>query len=105
MVGNGDDVTLITRPRRFGKTLNMSMIDQFFSIQYADCCNLFEGLSIWKEEAYQQMQGTYPVLNLSFASVTENTYENAKTAICQIFSDIYNKYQFLRDCDVLTQRD
>ncbi len=102
---NGDDVTLITRPRRFGKTLNMSMIEQFFSLQYADCCNLFEGLSIWKEEAYQQMQGTYPVLNLSFASVKENTYENAKTAICQIFSDIYNKYQFLRDCDVLTQRD
>lgn len=102
---NGDDVTLITRPRRFGKTLNMSMIEQFFSIQYAGCGNLFEGLSIWKEETYQQMQGTYPVLNLSFASIKENTYENAKTAICQIFSDIYNKYQFLRDCDVLTHRD
>ena len=46
---SGDHVTLITRPRRFGKTLTMSMTEQFFSVQYADRGDLFEGLDIWKE--------------------------------------------------------
>ena len=64
-----DDVTLITRPRRFGKTLNMSMLEQFFSVKYAGRGELFEGLSIWKEEKYRQMQGTWPVLSISFARV------------------------------------
>ena len=61
-----DDITLITRPRRFGKTLNMSMLDCFFSVQYANRDDLFEGLSIWEEEEYRQLQGTSPVINLSF---------------------------------------
>ena len=61
-----DNVTLITRPRRFGKTLNMSMVEQFFSVKYAGHGDLFEGLSIWKEEEYRQLQGTYPVISLSF---------------------------------------
>lgn len=51
-----DDITLITRPRRFGKTLNMSMLECFFSLQYANRGDLFEGLSIWKEEEYRQLQ-------------------------------------------------
>lgn len=54
---NMDDVTLITRPRRFGKTLLMSMVEQFFSVEYADKKGLFEGLSIWKEERYRELQG------------------------------------------------
>ena len=57
---SGDDVTLITRPRRFGKTLNISMVEQFFSLDYADMGELFEGLSIWEEEKYRKLQGTYP---------------------------------------------
>ena len=69
---SGDDVTLITRPRRFGKTLNMSMTEQFFSVDYADRGDLFEGLSIWKEEKYRTLQGTYPVISLSFARVKES---------------------------------
>ena len=68
---SGDDVTLITRPRRFGKTLNMSMLEQFFSTKYADYGTLFQGLSIWKEEKYRELQGTYPVISLSFANVKE----------------------------------
>ena len=47
---SGDDVTLIARPRRFGKTLNMSMLETFFSVKYTERGDLFEGLSIWKEE-------------------------------------------------------
>ncbi|MBQ2885488.1 MAG: AAA family ATPase, partial [Alphaproteobacteria bacterium] len=64
---SGDSVTLITRPRRFGKTLNMSMVEQFFSVDYANRGELFEGLSIWEEEKYRELQGTYPVISLSFA--------------------------------------
>ena len=54
---NGDQVTLITRPRRFGKTLTMSMAETFFSVEYAGRSDLFEGLDIWKEEKYRRLQG------------------------------------------------
>ena len=80
----GDDVTLITRPRRFGKTLNMSMIEAFFSIDYADRADLFEGLSIWEDEEYRKLQGTYPVISLSFARVKETNYTTAREKICEI---------------------
>jgi hypothetical protein len=62
---------LITRPRRFGKTLNMSMLECFFSCRYAGRGDLFEGLSIWSEERYRQLQGTFPVIFLSFANIKE----------------------------------
>lgn len=68
-----DDVTLITRPRRFGKTLNLSMLEKFFSVQYANRHDLFQGLTIWDNEQFQNLQGTYPVINLSFATVKEKT--------------------------------
>ena len=67
---SGDAVTLITRPRRFGKTLTMSMVEQFFSVKYAGRGDLFEGLSIWQDEKYRALQGTYPVISLSFANVS-----------------------------------
>lgn len=60
----GDSVTLINRPRRFGKTLNMSMVEKFFSQKYAGRGDLFQGLSIWGEERYRKLQGTYPVISL-----------------------------------------
>ena len=71
-----DDVTLIARPRRFGKTLNMSMLEQFFSVKYAGRGDMFEGLSIWEEEKYREMQGTYPVIGLSFANVKAGDYKS-----------------------------
>lgn len=102
---SGDDVTLITRPRRFGKTLTMSMLDYFFSIRNADKGNLFEGLSIWQEEKYRKLQGTYPVISLSFANIKENNYEATRKKICQVLTDIYVQYNFLRDSQVLTDKD
>ncbi|MCM1374720.1 MAG: ATP-binding protein [Muribaculum sp.] len=92
---SGDNVTLITRPRRFGKTLNMSMLEQFFSVDYAGRGDLFEGLSIWQEEKYRKLQGTYPVIALSFAKVKETTYQGARKRICQIIKDLYNRFDFL----------
>ena len=101
----GDSVTLITRPRRFGKTLTMSMVEQFFSVDYADRGDLFEGLSIWQEEEYQKLQGTYPVISLSFANIKEADYPTTRYKICQLLVNLYNKYSFLRDSEVLTERD
>lgn len=92
---NGDSVTLITRPRRFGKTLNMSMLEKFFSIQYADRGDLFEGLSVWQEEKYRGLQGTYPVISLSFAKVKETSFQSAKKMICQIITRLYGQFDFL----------
>ena len=100
-----DSVTLITRPRRFGKTLNMSMIEKFFSVDYAGREDLFEGLSIWEEEKYRNLQGTYPVISLSFARIKEPNYETTKEKICQILTNLYIKYSFVRDSDVLTDAD
>ena len=102
---SGDSVTLITRPRRFGKTLNMSMLERFFSLEHAGKGELFEKLFIWKEEKYRNMQGTYPVISLSFAMIKEKSYELARKKICQVLADTYKKYTFLKDSDVLTQKD
>ena len=102
---SGDSVTLIARPRRFGKTLNMSMLEQFFSVDYAGRGELFEGLSIWREETYRELQGTYPVISLSFARVKEKDYTATKEKICEIITNLYAKYFFLRDSEVLTEKD
>ena len=102
---SGDSVTLITRPRRFGKTLNMSMLEQFFSIRYAGKGELFEGLSIWQEEKYRELQGSYPVISLSFANVKEEDYERTRYKICQLLENLYIKHSYLLDSDVMTQKD
>ena len=101
----GDDVTLITRPRRFGKTLNMSMIEAFFSIDYAGRADLFEGLSIWKDEKYRALQGTYPVIFLSFANVKEADYLSARERICRLISEVYNKNWFLMESSLLKENE
>ena len=102
---NGDSVTLINRPRRFGKTLNMSMTEQFFSVNYADRGDLFEGLSIWREEKYRSLQGTYPVISLSFARVKETNYNDAREKLCEIIRDIYIQNIFLKESTALTDAD
>lgn len=100
-----DSVTLITRPRRFGKTLTMSMLDKFFSVKYKEDAYLFQDLKIWNEEKYREIQGTWPVISLSFANVKEPTYEMAKKRICQILTDIYNKNQYLLESGLLTEEE
>ncbi len=102
---NGDSVTLITRPRRFGKTLNMSMLEQFFSVDYAGRGDLFEGLSVWQQEKYRRIQGTYPVIALSFAKVKESSYQEARKKICRILSDLYRQFDFLWNSEKLTPRE
>lgn len=90
-----DEVTLITRPRRFGKTLTMSMVEQFFSVEYAGNEN-FQGLEIWKEDGYRKMQETYPVISLSLSSVKEKSYEEARKK--------QNSDRFLPQCRSMRRR-
>ena len=102
---NRDVVTLITRPRRFGKTLNMSMLDCFFSNKYANRADLFEGLSIWQDETYRKLQGTYPVIFLSFAAVKAGNLEGAKTQIKQEIARLYEENRYLLAGNVLSDNE
>lgn len=88
-------VTLITRPRRFGKTLNLRMLECFFSNRYAGRTDLFEGLTIWEDGKYRELQGTYPVIFLSFANVKEQTYTRAREAIVRIIAELFQEYKDL----------
>ena len=100
-----DVVTLISRPRRFGKTLAMSMLENFFSVEYADRGSLFEGLAIWEEEKFHGLQGTYPVIMLSFADVKETSFAQARKTICRIIKLLYDKFDFLLEGDLLSESE
>ena len=102
---SADDVTLITRPRRFGKTLNMDMLKCFFSNQYEGRKELFEGLDIWKDEEYRELQGTYPVIFLSFAGIKQTEYSKAVTMIKNEITDIYNKYDYIMKSDLYNNNE
>lgn len=108
---NADKVTLITRPRRFGKTLNMSMMECFVSNKYAGRSELFEGLSIWEEKSldgeyrYQRLQGTFPVIFLSFANVKAATYKEMLFKITEVITDLYNKNDYLLEGNLLNERE
>ena len=102
---SADKVTLLTRPRRFGKTLAMSTVEKFFSVQYAGREDLFEGLGIWEEEKYQRLQGTYPVISLSFANVKEKTYAATVRKINQILLNLYSMNDFLLQSGKLNDKE
>lgn len=100
-----DDVTLITRPRRFGKTLNMSTVECFFSNRYRGRADLFDGLKVWNSEIFRTLQGTYPVIFLSFADVKSTNYEEAASRIKQSISDLYNANDFLLEGNLLNENE
>lgn len=102
---NQDSVTLITRPRRFGKTLNMSMTEYFFSVNYSDMGQYFKELSIWKEERFREIQGTYPVISLSFADIKATTYESARMSIIRKLVRLYSAFDFIRSSEALNEKD
>ena len=100
-----DRVTLITKPRRFGKTLTMSMVENFFSVTHVKSAELFQHLSIWKDVSYRKLQGSYPVISLTFANVKECTFQATKQRMNQILTDLYNKHIFLLDGALLTEEE
>lgn len=99
-----DKVTLITRPRRFGKTLTMSMAEQFFSVDYAGV-DFFKKMSIWKEEEYRQLQGTYPVISLTFSSVKENSFAEEKKKINKMIWMLCQRFRFLAESGCLSPEE
>ena len=102
---NADDITLITRPRRFGKTLNMNMLNCFFSRQYENRGDLFKGLSIWTDQRYQRLQGSYPVIFISFADGKQNNYKDAIQKIKNIIVDAYRQHRYLNEEDCFTENE
>ena len=107
-----DEVTLITRPRRFGKTLNMSTVECFFSNQYRDKKELFEGRKVWEDEALRKLQGTYPIIFVSFAGVKPGCGEDGsdsaqpmKKAIKKIIVQIYRNFKDIMKSELFDERD
>lgn len=101
---NLDPATLITRPRRFGKTLTMSMLNCFFSVSYGEKGErLFHDLTIWKDPKFRKMQGTYPVVYISFANVKETSYEKTVRAIKFILWRTYKQFEFLLKSDLFSE--
>lgn len=102
---SGDMVTLITRPRRFGKTLNISMTEQFFSVRYAERTDLFEGMKVWEEETMRGYQGIYPVISLTFAGIKDSKYQSARENICRMIEEVYNKNDYLTKGTFLNEKE
>ena len=100
-----DVATLITRPRRFGKSLNLNMLECFFSEKYRGEGDLFRGLSIWNHEKYREIQGTYPVIFFSFADIKGQTFTSAREVICQVIQDLYAEFGFLKESERLSQEE
>ncbi len=107
----GDKVTLITRPRRFGKTLNLSTVECFFSNKYAGRGDLFEGKAVWDARdadgnyKYRRLQGTFPVIFLSFASVKTGDIEGIKAAVKQVIAELYRKHKDMMSDAVFDDND
>ncbi|MCI8975365.1 MAG: AAA family ATPase [Lachnospiraceae bacterium] len=106
-----DKVTLITRPRRFGKTLNMSMVECFFSNKYAGRQDLFEELFIWnarskdKDFQYRDLQGIFPVIFLSFANIKATKYEDMKYKISEVITELYEQNRYLLEGTLLSENE
>ena len=100
-----DSVTLITRPRRFGKTITMNMCNYFFSNKYAGRSDLFEGLGIWKEEKFRKLQGTYPVIFMTFAGVKGKDYSDATVGIKKQIVKLFSEYSFLREYEKFDENE
>ncbi len=88
-----DEVTLITRPRRFGKTLNMSMLECFFSPEYAERNDLFEGLSVWNDTEMRALQGKWPLIFITFAKIKGTTYEDFLRQMNTTMMSVYSHYE------------
>ena len=102
---SADDITLITRPRRFGKTMNMSMLNYFFSNHYSEKSEIFEKLSIWNSVKYRKLQGAYSVIFISFADVKQGNYKDAVQKVKKIIADVYRQYRYLMDYPDFTVAD
>ena len=92
------DVILITRPRRFGKTLNLSMLHYFLQKDHSQDINLFENLAISADQEFcTKHQNQYPVIFISFKDINQSNYADAYSGIKTLISDLYTEHQYLFD--------
>ena len=101
----GDRVTLITRPRRFGKTLMLDTVKTFFSPKFAGRYDLFEGLEIWKDEKFRQLQGTIPVIFLYLAKIKNVNYVQTIENIKDSLTTIYKRFKANLNLSLLSDDD
>lgn len=99
--GNGEQVSLITRPRRFGKTLMMSTTDYFFSPDRSGHEDYFQNLAVWKSEKIRPLYGKIPVIFLSFNDVKGGSFPEVMRGVAFQFYQAYNRYSFLANADCL----
>ena len=105
LLENRGEVTLITRPRRFGKTLNMSMLECFFDIRM-DNKTLFDGLSIMEhKDIVEKHQNKYPVVFLTLKNVEEDTYKSAIENIRDLISELYKQHLYILEQNKLDETD
>lgn len=100
-----DEATLIVRPRRFGKTLALNMLYCFFSNRFAGRSDLFEGLKIWDDVKYRGLQGSYPVIYLSFANVKGYSFAAIRKAVMYTLAELYDEHSYLLDSGVMSEND
>lgn len=104
LLRNGGMVNLFTRPRRFGKTLNMSMLEHFFSIEREQ--SIFNGLEISKDtKLCKEYMGKYPVISISLKGINAATYETAFDFAVQLMQRTAEEFQFLSDSEYLSEHD
>ncbi len=102
---DGSKVILLPRPRRFGKTLNMSMLRYFFEKSAQDHSALFENLAISQHADCMDKQGQYPVIYLTFKDLKHNTWKVTYDSFVQLIYTEYNRYLYLLDSPVLSDMD
>lgn len=100
-----DEVTLITRPRRFGKTLNLRMVECFFSSKYANRSDLFDCFKVWKDHRFHELQGKFPVIFLSFGSVKMNTANGIIAQLANQISQLLFDFYYLEEKHLLTEAE
>lgn len=105
LVEKGDKVSLIPRPRRFGKTLNLSMLRYFFEKSDDSRAHLFEALNIWNDEKYRAMQGQFPVISLSLKDIKCHTWEETLGAFRELIADEFERHSYLLTSQVLSLRE
>ena len=105
-IENGADIILTPRPRRFGKTLNLSMLKYFFDIKTKEeTKELFNGLKIENEKEIMKLQGEYPVIFLTFKNQKHLSYDNFEDGIKMLLSNLYKEHEYLLDSDKLSKFD
>ncbi|MBQ7585711.1 MAG: AAA family ATPase, partial [Desulfovibrionaceae bacterium] len=93
--------TLIARPNGFGKSLTLDAINTFFSPKFAGRSDLFEGLEVWKDDKLRSLQGKIPVIFLSFAHISEDTYDKAVSKIKHTLTKVYESFIPAIDVDAI----